>query len=118
MENPQSWNLLTSSLAVSTLEDIERTWSFLVLQGLVRTDAASRQVVAHSIGEVLEEGENTGPSMAFRVAAKLQKAGITAGRATQSDPWAKLAKGRLAVVEAWSGSSSEECHPTRGPDRR
>ena len=43
MESPQSWNLLTSSLAVSKLGDTARTWSFLLLQGLVRADESGRE---------------------------------------------------------------------------
>ena len=101
MENPQSWSLLVSSLAVSHLEDIERTWAFLVLQGLVRTDRVSKEILVRSIDEVLEEGEITGPSTALRIAGKLHAAGIASGLATQSDPGAELAKARLAIVETW-----------------
>ena len=102
MESPQSWNLLTSSLAVSELGDSARTWSFLLLQGLVSADDPAREIVERSIAEVQEEGEITGPTMALRIADRLHAAGITTDLASRSDPWGEVAKARLAVVQGWN----------------
>ena len=94
MENPESWNLLTSSLAVSRLDRIEATWAFLVLQGVVDPHDRAKQAFATIVGEVLEQGEITGPSKALRVATRLGSHGMTTGAASEPDPWGKIAKSR------------------------
>ncbi len=104
MESPESWNLLTSSLAVSQLDRIEATWAFLVLQGIVDPRDVTRQAFATIVGEVIEEGEITGPSEALRVATRLGSLGMTTGAAHKPDPWGKIAKSRRETVQSWHSS--------------
>ena len=102
MESPDTWTLLTSSLAVSKLGDVGKTWAFLVSQGLISSRDSGLLVLRKAVEEVEREGEITGPSEARRVAGKLHSAGLAAPLADEPDPWAKTAKLRIEVLRGWS----------------
>ena len=104
MESPESWSLLTGTLAVCNLRDVDKTWAFLVLQGLVNASESGRQALERAIAVVEEEGEITGPSDALRVANQLHARGITTPLSTTPDPWGKTAKSRIEAVNSWSES--------------
>ena len=101
MENPEYWNLLTSSLATNNLNKINETWAFLVLQGLVEADDSGKLAFNIALEKVNEEGEITGPSIPQRVASELQHAGVATKLANISDPWGKIAKSRLEIISNW-----------------
>ena len=92
MENPESWNILTSSLAVSQLDKIEETRRFLVEQGLIDPDKATKLVFSKVVNGVLEEGEMTGPSESLRISIQLDSLGVTTDKANKADPWGDIAK--------------------------
>jgi hypothetical protein len=101
MEPPESWNLLTSSLAVSNLDELDSTWAFLVIQGLVTDGELQRNSVAAIVHEVRAEGEITGPSEARRIADGVISRKISTVRALHPDPWGKAAKARREVILDW-----------------
>lgn len=102
MESPETWDLLTASLAVSNLADPSATWAFLVVQGLVRDDSSDRAAFS-MLAEDATTNPITGPSAAARVALGLKSAGIAQTTGFTPEPWARLAAGRLAAIEAWTG---------------
>jgi hypothetical protein len=102
MESPETWDLLTSSLAISSLADVSLTWAFLVVQGLVRDEPGDCQTF-RGFAENATANEITGPSAAARVALSLKGAGIAQPVGLTPDPWARLAAGRLAPIEPWTG---------------
>jgi hypothetical protein len=101
LESPQTWNLLTSSLAVSNLRKTHDTWSFLVVQGLVVDTAQERNAFRQIVKRVLAEGQITGPSEALRVASDLSSSGIATPAASQPDPWGKIAESRRQTLRDW-----------------
>lgn len=114
MENPQSWNLLTSSLAVSNLEDPSTTWAFLVVQGLVHDRADDRATFGRIVRDVLNEGPITGPSEASRVSMRLVQAGLNLPAGTLTDASGKLAHERAQVIASWRNglnAPSSDPHP-------
>ena len=102
MENPNGWDLLTSSLATSKLTDPSTTWAFLVLQGLVRDDENARGKFGKITKEVLAEGPITGPSEPCRISSALVAAGLNLPPSRTPDPWGKIAKSRMEMVNGWS----------------
>ena len=102
MESPKTWDLLTSSLAVSNLAHVSLTWAFLVVQGLVRDEPGDCETFAR-LAEHAITTNLTGPSAAARVAIGLKGAGITQPGDFTPDPWARVAAGRLALIESWTG---------------
>ena len=105
MENPEGWDLLTSSLAVSNLNDVNKTWAFLRTQGLLVWQGKAQQAFEEIVAEVLTQGEITGPSEAHRIAVRLKSAGITTELATTPDPWGETAKVRLKAAELRSNGA-------------
>ncbi len=98
MEDPQSWDLLTASLAVSDLSNAFEVWSFLVAQGLVRDEPADREAFCRIVQEELDVGEHTGPSVAARVADRLNRTGMVHPIGHMPDPWGETAKARRHQV--------------------
>jgi hypothetical protein len=102
MESPDTWDLLTSSLAVSNLAEPSSTWAFLVLQGLVRDEPGDREAFSRFADDA-STNPITGPSSAARVALSLKGAGIAQTAGLTPDPWGRIAAGRLASIESWTG---------------
>jgi|SRR5436853_4101781 len=102
MESPETWDLLTSSLAISNLAHVSLTWAFLVVQGLVRDEPGDRETFGR-FAEDANINPITGPSAAARVARSLKGAGIAQPGGVTPDPWARVAAGRLASIESWTG---------------
>ena len=98
MESPESWDLLTASLAISNLRDPSSTWAFLVVQGLVRDEPGDGEAFRR-FAQVAVSQEITGPSAAARVAFSLNDAGITQPAGRTPDPCARIAAARLAPIE-------------------
>ena len=101
MESPETWNLLTSSLASIDFNEAEILWAFLVLQGLLKSDDTSRQRFMKTLAAIIDEGDITGPSMARRLSIALTAEGIALEAGEMPDPWGKEAELRLAQVNAW-----------------
>src|SRR5262245_38190760 len=101
MESPQSWNLLTSSLAVARLADTSHTWAFLVVQRLVRDEQGDRETFAGIVQKVLDQGPITGPSEASRIASGLFNAGLSLPAGSTPDPDAKTAAARRDLLQSW-----------------
>ena len=95
MELPESWDLLTASLAVTDLERPFAAWTFLVIQGLVRDTPGDREAFADIIRAEVELGPITGPSVARRVAGSLAQAGIALPPGRAPDP---RGRGRRAAA--------------------
>ena len=92
MEWPGGWTLLTSSLSVADLSDSNRTWRFLVAQGLVNdSDDGSRQL-GDAIAMETARGRITGGTLAFRVAEHLRALALPPS--DSPDPFGKLAARR------------------------
>jgi hypothetical protein len=102
MESPETWDLLTASLAISNLKELSSTWAFLVVQGLVR-DAPGDRDAFRRFAQYEVSNEITGPSTAARVALSLRSAGIALPVGHTSDPRARMAAERLASIERWTG---------------
>ncbi len=94
MESPDSWNLLTASLAVSDLRRPHEVWCFLTSQGLVRDGPGDLEGFLQFVGDETERGEITGPSLARRIASSVENSGMALKKGFDSDPWAKTAKKR------------------------
>lgn len=105
MESPSSWDLLTSSLFASTLQATGETWAFLMLQGLVRDEPGDREEFGAVVGEVMAEGEITGPSLAARIASRLSAAGLVLPAADSPDPGGRIAIERRQIVDGWKDRS-------------
>ena len=101
MESPESWSLLTSSLAVSTLDRRSFTWAFLVTQGLIDPENLPVQAFFSVIEDVKQRGDVTGPSEAARVAGQLETMSVTTKLAKTPDPCATLAESRLRLIRGW-----------------
>ena len=86
MESPTSWNLMTSSLFVSNLDEPGETWAFLIDQGLVRDQPGDRDRFVGLLDREVARGEITGPSISSRIAGALVVAGLTLPAAEQPDP--------------------------------
>jgi hypothetical protein len=91
MESPASWLLITACLAVSDLHETQRTWAFLVAAGVVADEPGHRERFAEAaLSEV--DRDITGPSAAWRVAARLASLRALRAEASRPDPWATIAK--------------------------
>jgi hypothetical protein len=106
MESPDTWDLLTASLAVSNLANPSSTWAFLVLQGLVRDEPGDRKAFSRFADDA-SSNPITGPSAAARVALSLKGAGTAQTTGLTPDPWGQIAAGRLASIESWSGREGD-----------
>jgi ribosomal protein L40E len=95
MENPATWNLLTSSLAVCDLQMPEKVWAFLALQGLVRDLPGDRDFFTGIIQQEKGSGAITGPSLQSRIAGRLEEFGIALANGLEADANAVQAKKRL-----------------------
>lgn len=102
MESPETWDLLTASLAISNLADPSSTWAFLVLQGLVRDEPGDREAFSRFADDA-NTNPITGPSSAERVALGLKDAGIAQTAGLTPDPLGRMAVERLASIESWTG---------------
>jgi hypothetical protein len=98
MENPATWNLLTSSLAVCDLQMPDKVWSFLALQGLVRDAPGDREFFYGIIQQEKSSGAITGPSLQSRIAGRLQEFGIALALAAEPDANAEMARKRLQTL--------------------
>lgn len=107
MESPESWDLLTASLAISNLHDPSSTWTFLVVQGLVRDEPRDCEAFGR-FAQVEVNQVITGPSAAARVALSLREAGIAQPAGRTPDPCARMAAARLASIEPRPVGSSAE----------
>jgi hypothetical protein len=103
MEDPETWDLLTASLAGCNLQKPSLVWAILVLQGLVRDELADQVAFARYIREKQDGGLDTGPSVASRVAGALITAGIALPPSLVADPCGELAARRLQAVADWTG---------------
>lgn len=101
-EPPHTWDLLTSSLAVSDLSNPAAVWAFLVVQGLVRDAPGDRELFASLVREELAN-QVTGPTDARRIATRLTGESLALPGAWAADPWGKIAAGRLQEIESWTG---------------
>jgi hypothetical protein len=101
MESPTSWSLLTASLAVSDLRQVNDAWAFLAAQGLVRDEAGDRDAFADFVRAEYARGDVTGPSLACRVAGCLVRAGIALPAGEVPDPGGTVAARRMGVVAGW-----------------
>src|SRR5437764_9731331 len=102
MESPETWDLLTSSLAISNFADVSLAWAFLVVQGLVRDEPGDRETFRR-LADDATMNPITGPSASARVARSLTGAGIAQPGGLTPDPWARVAAERLASIESWTG---------------
>lgn len=101
MEAPDGWNALTAALSVCRLHDLPRTWAFLSLQGLVDDQYDQRAEFLALARAEIELGEITGPSIAWRIANSMLRAGLAGAPALESDPFGNQAARRLAQVASW-----------------
>src|SRR5262245_60356098 len=101
MELPESWDLLTASLAVLDLQRPFAAWAFLVIQGLVRDTPGDREAFADDNREEVARGPITGPSLACRVAGSVARAGIALPAGRVPDPGGAVAAERLAQIARW-----------------
>ena len=106
MENPASWNLLTSSVAASDLGDLSVAWAFLVVQGLVRDEEGDRREFAAIVSHVRGAGATTGPSEARRIASQIVRSGLGLPASRQPDPGGAIARARAESVRAWRADAS------------
>jgi hypothetical protein len=98
MENPATWNLLISSLAVCDLQKPDKVWAFLALQGLVRDLPGDRDFFYGIIHQEKAYGEITGPSLQSRIAGRLQEFGIALALSAEPDPNAEIARKRVELL--------------------
>jgi hypothetical protein len=108
-ESPFGWDLLTSSLAVSDLEnEANKAWAFLVIQGLVHDRPGDRDRFFEIVRRTLEQGPITGPTVARRVAIGIRGAGLTVRSEDPPDPMAKIAQARLDTIRAFESAAPPE----------
>ena len=104
MENPSSWNLLIASLNTADAEhNPAMAWSFLALQGLVKSDPQSYSTFL-SLTEALnterrKRGPMPGPSFGSHLAERLSGLILAPGR--QPDPMGKIARKRWEITAGW-----------------
>ena len=101
MESPETWDLITASLAVSDLSKRNAAWAFLVVQKLVRDSDDDQSAFKDVVDDERSRGPITGPSVAARVASRLAKLGITLPAACAADPNADVAGERRDVLDSW-----------------
>src|SRR5262245_38404463 len=99
MESPDTWDLLTSSLAACDLAHPHQAWAFLVVQNLVHDEPGMREQFVALVEQVLAEGPITGPSEPRRIAGRM--GGLSREAANQRDPGGKIAAARKAAIDAW-----------------
>jgi len=97
MESPGSWDLLTSSLAISDLTQPLNVWAFLVVQGLVSDSGPQRDAFLNIVRHE-QQLDITGPSLPARVAHELFGTKIANPIGQGADPWATCAAERLETI--------------------
>jgi hypothetical protein len=118
MEHPRTWDLLTSSLAVSDLSREPETWAFLVIQGLVRDGEREREAFAKVTRAEGRRGDITGPSLPCRIAGGLRRELVTLPPADRADPEGELAVSRVDAVRGWRDEPPRNRNPRyRRPPR-
>jgi hypothetical protein len=104
MENPSSWNLLTASLNIANVErDPDMAWSFLVVQGLVKSTAENNSSFL-SLTQALsverrKRGPMPGPSFGAQLAPRLSSLVLPPAR--QPDPMGKISRKRWEMTVSW-----------------
>ena len=104
MESPESWDLLTSSLAVCDLQKPAAVWAFLAVQGLVHDLPADRIAFFKIIRKIRTKSPSTGASRAHRIARRLRLKGMTLPASEAPDPNGEIALGRRQLMEMWTKS--------------
>jgi hypothetical protein len=107
MESPETWDLVTASLAVCDLSHPEFAWAFLVVQRLVRDGPNDRQTFTALLRIEEDKGPITGPTLAARVSTVLSTRGITNSPCNVADPNAKIANERIQTVFSWSAGKGD-----------
>jgi hypothetical protein len=97
MEFPGEWNLLTSNLAVSDLTDSTDTWTFLAAQGLVRDQESNQASFVRLVEQERQAPPRPGPSLAYRIANRMNEVGLATRLGRLPDPWGILARPRRWV---------------------
>ncbi len=104
MENPSSWNLLIASLNTADAEHNPAVaWSFLAVQGLVKSDPRSCSAFL-SLTEALtterrKRGPMPGPSFGAHLAERLSALILAPGR--QPAPMGEIARKRWKITAGW-----------------
>jgi len=93
MENPETWDRITASLAQFLPEEPDEAWEFLLSEGFVRGDDHDAFVEIVNA----EDRDITGPSRALRVANAMGEASLLIGDAYDDDPTGALAAERAAA---------------------
>jgi hypothetical protein len=105
MENPEGWDILTASIAVCGSEKPFFTWSFLVVQGIVRDFPGNRQTFCRILQRARSEHESErvigGHSLALQVAWALADTEILLPPSSTPDPNANIARERLQTLKLW-----------------
>ena len=91
MEDPQTWDRITASLAQFLPDEPDEAWEFLLSEGFVRPDDHEAFV------EVINAGDLTDPS---KVATQLGEASLLSGEAFDDDPTGAIAAERAAAWRA------------------
>lgn len=108
MESPETWDLLTASLAVADLSHPEFVWAFLVVQGLVRDRIGDRENFIALVAVEQDKGPVTGPSLAARISAELVKRDISYSKDQLADPHAKIANQRWQTIDGWKEQAIDD----------
>jgi hypothetical protein len=112
MESPKIWNALIASLAFCDLRNPQFAWAFMVVQGYVRDELDDRDSFLRIVREQ-DARDHTGPSLAFRVAAALDRAGIARSSGMAPDPWGAVTGSRVEIVASWGALDSGPLEATR-----
>jgi len=91
MEDPQTWDRITASLAQFLPDEPDEAWEFLLAEGFVRQDDHEAFV------EVINAADLTDPS---QVATALGEASLLSGEAFEDDPTGAIATERAAAWRA------------------
>ena|SRR5271165_748035 len=119
MEDPTSWNLLTSSLAVCDVSRKGEAWAFIVLQGLVSGKAGDFDKFVAIVDEIRQEGPRTGPSEALRIEVRLRQVVSISPLAEIPDPWGVVATSRFRSAALWrEGKASNAKEAKDMPQRQ
>ena len=95
MEPPDSWDLLTASLAVCNLQDPARAWRFVTHQRLIQDTPENQKLFFETTQYELDRGPVTGPSEPCRIAGSLGRAGVVDATLNVADPNGDIASQRL-----------------------
>jgi hypothetical protein len=95
MEPPDSWDLLTASLAVCNLQAPAQAWRFVTHQQLIEDTPENQKLFFETTQFEVERGPVTGPSEACRIAGSLVSAGVVDATLNMPDPNGDTASQRL-----------------------